>query len=240
MIVKAVTHIHSAWSYDGNWDLSRIAGFFGRLGYDLVLTAEHDRTFDHQRWEDYKKACSEASSKNTLIIPGIEYSDANNDIHVLAWGVSEFLGSNQSTGDILKKASEKNGICVLAHPSRRKAWQKIDSSWLPLFHGIELWNRKFDGIAPSREASDLLKSFSKATPFVALDFHRINQFFPLSMMIQVNGSLSAENVFIALRMGHSYPLALGISASRFTGGYLSPCVKLADRIRRLIAKSIKS
>lgn len=239
MIAKAITHIHSTWSYDGNWDLSGIAGFFCHLGYDVVLTAEHDRTFDGQRWEDYKKACVEVSTKNSVVIPGIEYSDEDNTVHVLVWGVSEFLGSNQPTGDMLKKAREKNGVCVLAHPSRRQAWQAVDRSWLPLFHGIELWNRKFDGIAPSREASDLLELSGKAVPFVGLDLHRSNQLFPLSMMIQVDGTLSADNVLAALKTGRSYPLALGISASHFNDGFLSSCVKSADRVRRLIAKSIK-
>jgi hypothetical protein len=239
VIAKAVVHIHSAWSYDGNWELPRIADLFGRRGYDVVLTAEHDRTFNEQRWEDYKKACREASTARTLIVPGIEYSDETNTIHVLVWGVPVFLGNNQPTGDLLRKATGKNGICVLAHPSRCEAWKKLDSSWLPLFHGIELWNRKFDGIAPSREASGLLKVPGTSTAFVGLDFHRINQLFPLTMMIQINGTLSAENVFTALRTGNSCPLALGISALRFTGGFLSPVAAAADRIRRLIAKSIK-
>lgn len=239
LIVKAVAHIHSEWSYDGSWTLSRIAHFFSRFGYDLVLTAEHDRTFDNQRWEDYKKACREVSTKKILVIPGIEYSDENNIIHVLTWGVSEFLGTNQPTVDILNKVFKKNGICVLAHPSRHDAWQKLDSSWLPLFHGIELWNRKFDGITPSRDAITLLEVSGKAIPFVGLDFHRGNQLFPLSMMIQVNNTLSANNVFNALRTGNSYPLALGISALRFTKGFMSFCAKSANRIRRQIAKSIK-
>ncbi len=239
MIVKAVAHIHSEWSYDSNWTLSRIAHFFSRFGYDLVLTAEHDCTFDNQRWEDYKKACREASTKKTLVIPGIEYSDENNIIHVLVWGVSEFLGNNQPTVDILKKVCEKNGICVLAHPSRHNAWQKLDNSWLPLFHGIELWNRKFDGITPSSAAINLLQYSRKSIPFVGLDFHRVNQFFPLTMMIQVNNTLSANNVFTALRTGNSYPMAFGISALHFTKGFMFFCVKSADRVRRQIAKSIK-
>jgi hypothetical protein len=239
MIVKAVAHIHSDWSYDGTWPLSKMANLFGKIGYQVILTTEHDSTFDCERWLAYQQACSAASTENILVIPGIEYSDTNNTIHVLVWGISEFLGNNQPTGDILNKVSKRNGICVLAHPSRRDAWQRLDNTWLPLFHGIELWNRKFDGIAPSQEASDLLKLSGKSTPFVGLDFHQANQIFPLTMMIQINDILSADDVLTSLRAGHSYPLALGFSAMRFTGGFLALFVKSADRIRRLIAKSIK-
>jgi hypothetical protein len=240
MIVKAITHLHSEWSYDGAWNLSKITRIFGRLGYGLILTTEHDLTFDNKRWKEYKKACYEESTKKILIIPGIEYSDGKNNIHVMVWGVSEFLGNNQIIVDILNKVKKQNGICVLAHPSRRKAWQVLNKEWMPLFDGIELWNRKFDGIAPSREANDLLKSYSKAIPFVGMDFHRVNQLFPLSMMIQVDGTLSVDNVIHALRNGNSYPIALGISALRFTEGFLSYSVTCAEFIRRITAKFIKS
>jgi len=239
MLVRAVVHVHSEWSYDGAWTLEKIANLFRRLNCKVILMSEHDISFDHTRWESYQKACAKLSDEGLLIIPGIEYSDENNAIHVLTWAVAEFLGNNQPTGNILEKVNEKNGICVFAHPSRHEAWQRLDSSWLPLFHGIEFWNRKFDGIAPSREASDLLKLSGKSTPFVGLDFHRINQLFPLSMMIHVKGTLSKDNVFTALRTGQSYPLAMGVSALRFTDGFLSSSVKVADRIRRLASKLIK-
>jgi len=239
LIIKAVTHIHTDWSYDGHWNLSKIASFFGKLGYGLVLTSEHDRTFDNQNWKEYQKACNDASTDKTLLLPGIEYSDAENVVHVLVWNVSEFLGTNQLTGQLLHKINELKGFCVLAHPTRHNAWQQIQKSWLPLFHGIELWNRKFDGIAPSREASALWNLSNKSAPFVGLDFHRANQFFPLSLMINVNGTLSADNVFNALSNGHVYPFALGVSALYFNSGFLYSCVKSADQIRRLIAKVIK-
>jgi len=239
VIAKTVAHIHSVWSYDGKWELSKIASFFGRLGYDVILTAEHNRTFDKQRWENYKKSCREASTKRTLIIPGIEYSDETNTIHVLVWGVSVLLGNNQPTGDLLRKATEKNGICVLAHPSRRKAWQQLDAAWLPLLHGLELWNRKADGIAPSREAIDLLKANSKLKPFVGLDFHRPNQLFPLSMMITINGSLSPDSVFDSLRSGNYQSFALGFPAIFFKSKPLFSCMILLELFRGTLVKQLR-
>jgi hypothetical protein len=204
-----------------------------------VLTAEHDSTFDNERWEAYKEACCEASTKRTSIIPGIEYSDANNAVHILVWGVSEFLGKDQETGRLLQKANEKNGICVLAHPRRRNAWQHLEKSWIPLLQGIEFWNRQYDGIAPSQEAIDLLRSNGKIIPFIGLDFHQLNQIFPLTMMINISGELSAESVFNALGNAQCKSLALGLSASYFSEGFLFSFAKFADRIRRSISKIIK-
>lgn len=239
MIAKAVVHIHSDWSYDGNWDLSRIVGFFGKIGYDLVLTAEHDRTFDSDRWAAYKNACSEASTKRTLIVPGIEYSDPDNAIHILVWGVSEFMGKDHIIGRLLHTAHGKNGICVLAHPRRRNVWQQIEPSWLPLLSGIELWNRKSDGIAPSQHAIDLLRANKTITPYAALDFHQPKQIFPLSMQIEITGERTVEQVFQALRYSQCRSKAFGISTIHFTGGLLLAMSRTADKIRRALSKMIK-
>lgn len=239
MTVKAVLHIHSAWSYDGKWNLSKIANFFGTLGYDLILTAEHDRTFDDESWVDYQKACLKASTKRTLIIPGMEYSDADNIVHILVWGVSEFLGKNLKTGDLLQKANIKKGICVLAHPGRRNAWQKLEKSWIPLLHGIEIWNRKFDGIAPSQEAVEILRANHRIVPFAGLDFHQANQAYPLSMSIVIDGTLSTENVFHALRKSQCAPMVYGLSATHFTKGMPFSISKIADRARRTLSRIIK-
>ena len=47
--IRAAVHVHSEWSYDGSWPLTRIATAFSRRGYRAVLMAEHDRGFDAHR-----------------------------------------------------------------------------------------------------------------------------------------------------------------------------------------------
>ncbi len=239
MIVKAVTHIHSDWSYDGNWSLSRIAKYFGTLGYDIVLTSEHDRSFDNERWAAYKEACHEVSTKRTSIVPGIEYSDEDNVIHILVWGVSEFLGKDQETGHLLQMANNKDGICVLAHPGRRNAWKQLDKAWFPLLQGIEFWNRQYDGIAPNQKAIDLLRSNSKIIPFMGLDFHQFNQTFPLMMTVNISGELSKEILLNALRNGQCQSLAFGLSAAVFSEGYPLSFARSAESIRRFLSKIIR-
>ncbi len=239
VIVKAVCHIHSNWSYDGNWKLSRIAAFFGRLGYRAILTSEHDRTFDKQRWSDYQQACRAARTPSTIIVPGMEYSDATNTIHTLVWGVEDFLGANRPAVQTLQEARKIGGVCVLAHPSRRDAWRLIDPAWLPLYSGIELWNRKFDGIVPSLHAASLLESAKGAMAFTGLDFHECNQVFPLSMHISITGSNTPESLLDALRHGNARASAFGMDATVFPSGISYRALRLADRFRRILSRIIK-
>jgi hypothetical protein len=237
-IAKAVTHVHSEWSYDAAWSLSKIARFFEKVGFRIVLTAEHNCTFNNKRWDEYRIACHKASTDRILIIPGLEYSDNTNTIHVLTWGTLPFLGKNQTINTLLQKVNEMNGICVLAHPSRRNAWQYIDASWLPLLHGIELWNRKFDGLAASREAISLLKANCRLLPFVGLDFHRANQLFPLSMMIRINGTLSEDNVINAFHNRQYHSLAFGIPVIWFRNRILAFFTRTVERIRCFISRKL--
>jgi hypothetical protein len=238
MIVRAATHIHSNWSHDGKWTLSKLAAFFGKAGYRLLLTAEHDESLDSSRWQSYRQACIEASSDQILIIPGIEYSDISNTIHILVWGDLPFLGTMSETTHLLKKISELKGIAVLAHPSRRDAWQKFHPSWSPFLVGIELWNRKVDGVAPSVEAVKLLGQSTVLVPFMGLDFHRANQFFPLAMKLDVEGGISETGVLSALREKRVSAEAFGVSFQYYTTGFCGKVVSSAERLRRLAKRAL--
>ncbi len=231
--------MHSEWSYDGSWGLSGIADLFGRFGCGAVLTAEHDATFSAERWQDYREACRDASTKKTVIIPGIEYSDAANIVHVLVWGISEFLGKGNKTGRLLHEANERKGFVVFAHPGRREAFRRLDDSWMPMMHGIELWNRKSDGIAPGRDALALLRTHPGAVPFVGLDFHRANQMFPLSMLIETKDRVSEESIVDALRSSRCRALAFGLSVSRFTQGPMFVVANAADAARRAVSRAVR-
>jgi hypothetical protein len=210
------------------------------MGYCFVLTAEHDDSFDRDRWESYRQACIDASTSQIVIVPGIEYSDTSNTVHVLVWGNIPFLGPMRDTEHLLKRVSELKGLAVLAHPSRKDAWQRYDASWTPFLLGIEQWNRKVDGVAPSGEAMTLLNQSPCLIPFVGLDFHRANQFFPLSMTLQVEGVLCEEGALMALRERRVSPEVLGISLQHFTGGFCCKAMTATERLRRLVRKIIRT
>ncbi len=214
--MRVAAHVHSDWSYDGSWSLGDLARLFGRLRYDAVLMSEHDRGFDGDRWREYATACSDASKNGALLVPGIEYSDAANAAHVLVWGADDFLGEGLETVDMLRAARAASATAVLAHPARRRVHERVEPEWLELLDGIEIWNRKYDGIAPSADAFDLLAREARLRPFVGFDFHRARQLYPISMTFDGRTGRDPDAVFEALSNAayRARPIGLSVSALR--------------------------
>lgn len=234
MIVTAACHIHSEWSYDARWPLRDLATEFRRRGHRVVLVTEHDRGFSELRFQQYRRACAEVCSDDLLVIPGIEYSDSRNVVHILTWGLECFLEENLRTLTLLERVKAKNGVAVLAHPARRDAWKRYDASWTTHLTGIELWNRKADGWAPSRAATALLAETSLVA-FASLDFHQAKQMFPLCMQLNISEPITEQRVLECLRTGHCRALAFSEPAEKFLTGWGSVALPIAERMRRTAA-----
>jgi len=230
----AACHIHSSWSYDGKWSLEALAAEFGRRGYRILMMSEHDRGFTESRLVQYRESCARASSDQILVLPGIEYSDASNTVHVLVWGAVPFLGEGLPTSVVLETVKSKNGVAVLAHPSRRNAWRCFDPTWAGGVVGIELWNRKTDGWAPSQKALQLLKA-TDAIPFVAMDFHDRQQLFPLSMALDIQTCLTEESILDCLRSRRCYACAFRIQLKQNLLSRVLPILRAAELSRRTLA-----
>lgn len=207
--MKVALHAHSTWSYDGQWRLEQIARLFGAVGIDAVMMTEHDTGFDPNRFDDYRAACAAASTRRCRLIPGIEYSCPENDVHILTWGLRDFLTEHRPVVETLERVRELGGVAVFAHPVRRGAWQLFDPNWVPLLSGIELWNRKSDGISWSPWARDLLAETGLAAT-VGMDFHRSRQFYPLINHVDIPADADPETALVAaLRDGRQVPTAFG-------------------------------
>ena len=238
MEVAAACHLHSEWSYDARWSLDALSARFVHRGYRIMLMTEHDRGFTAARLEQYREACARASSAKILLVPGIEYSDSLNRVHVLVWGPVPFLGEGLPTGEMLQAVRSANGMAVLAHPSRRDAWKTFEPSWAEHLLGIEVWNRKYDGWAPSETAPGLLSTTS-AIPFVGLDFHTARQSFPLAMSIEIDGNISEEAVLDGLRSRRCSARAFRRPLNQGPVRAAMPALRTADRIRRMGASVAK-
>ena len=239
MEVFAACHVHSTWSYDGSWSLGALSAKFSRRGCRVLMMTEHDRGFTAERLAQFREACALASSSKILVVPGIEYSDAANRVHVLVWGPVPFLGEGLATGRMLEAVQDAGGLAVLAHPTRREAWNSFDSSWAGRLLGIEAWNRKYDGWAPSRTAPALLQQ-AGAIPFVGLDFHTQRQSFPLSMALNMEENVSEENVLQCLRARRCYARAFGLPLSENLVRRALPVLGLAEQSRRMAASIARS
>jgi hypothetical protein len=236
---SAACHIHSDWSYDGKWSVSALAAEFERRGYRILMITDHDRGFNESHHRQHREACVEASSERLLVLPGMEYSDAANIVHLLVWGQVPFLGEGIPPLDILKAVRASNGVAVLAHPSRRQAWRFVERTWADHLLGIEVWNRKSDGWAPSSAASRLIAGTS-VIPFVGMDFHDRNQMFPLAMEIDVpDGSLDEDSVLEALRARRCCARAFGLPFGRGLDPGVMLAMKAAESGRRCVARIYK-
>lgn len=235
MKVAAACHIHSNWSYDGVLPLETVAHKFGRHGYRILMMTEHDRGFSDERWANYRQACFHASSDKMLLLPGLEYSDPYNLVHVLVWGDIPFLGESLPTRVLLDAAARANGAAVFAHPSRREAWRCFEPAWADHLLGVELWNRKVDGWSPSRDAA-LILQHSHVRPFAAMDFHGWRQIFPLAMMFDINDTVTEDSVLSCLRARRCEAYACGIFVYDSLFKRLLPFLRLGEHIRRIISR----
>jgi hypothetical protein len=236
--VRVAAHVHSSWSYDAEWSLQDIARAFRRRRYDVVLMSEHDRTFDQQRWTAYQHACQAASSDDIVLIPGIEYEDADNIVHTPVWGDVPYLGAGRPTIELLRLAQAEGGVAVLAHPWRRNAISRYQLEWAPLLSAVEIWNRKYDGIAPHRGTYRLVAE-EGLKPFVSLDFHTSRQFFPLAMSVSLDERPSSASLAEAIRSGRFQPEFLGVSALRFTGGLEGATMQALEALRRGVRRPLR-
>lgn len=239
MEVYAACHMHSEWSYDAKWSLDQLRDKFGRRGCRILMMTEHDRGFTEERWQQYRAACAKASSKDVLVMPGIEYSDSENRTHVLVWGNIPFLGENLPTGQMLDAVRANEGVAVFAHPGRKQAWKSFQAEWVDKLLGIEIWNRKYDGWAPGEVASTLQKS-GNTIPFVGLDFHSARQTFPLGMMLDIDSEITEETVLKSLKSRRCRGLAFGLPV---TGGALRnsrPALRAAEKARRMASALVRT
>jgi hypothetical protein len=240
-MIRAAAHVHSDWSYDGSWPLEELAVELRRRGYEAVLMAEHDRGFDQERWLDYREVCAAVTATaGILVVPGIEYSDPANAVHVPVWGKDlPFLGEGRRSADLIAEAAEAGAAAILAHPGRRDAWNRIGQESIESLVGIEVWNRKYDGWAPGALASELCAGNDGLTPFFGLDFHSKRQFFPLAMGIDVDAPAGPDEVVEALLRRRARPLAFGVDGGRFLRGPGSAAAHAAERSRQLLRPAVR-
>lgn len=229
--VRAAFHVHSEWSYDARLTLGEVAALFRRHRYDAVFMCEHDRGFSPQRLHEYVAACERESARGPLLVPGIEYADPDDRVHVPVWGPVPFLGEEVPTARLLEAVAEHAGAAVLAHPRRRDAWQMVDPAWLKLCAGVEIWTRKWDGWAPNPRACRWAAEAGVAG-VAALDLHQPGQTFPLAMELELRGPLSVQACVQALRAGACRAMIGPLPAAPLTRGALAAAARAVERRRR--------
>lgn len=230
--------MHSEWSYDAKLPLGEVGALFRRNRYDAVFMCEHDRGFTAERLRQYVAACAESSVDGPLLIPGIEYADAEDRVHVPVWGPVPFLGECVPTTRLLVQVVEHGGVSVLAHPVRRDAWEIVEPDWLRLCTGIEIWTRKWDGWAPNPRASQWAADYG-LVGVAALDLHRPGQAFPLAMELEITPPLSVGACVDALREGRCRAVIGALPALPLSHGGLAMTARVVEHLRRPVWRQLR-
>lgn len=209
-----------------------VDAFSGR-GYRVMMMTEHENGFTPTRFAEFRAECDRVTSGGMFVLPGIEYSDPENRVHVLVWG-TPFLGTGLRTDALLDAVAAADGVAVFAHPSRRAAWECFTPRWAETLLGIEAWNRKYDGWAPGDRGSALLETTAQV-PFVGLDFHTARQFFPLGMALDIDGDISERTVLECLRQRRCSARAFGLPLDQRRFHRTLPLLQAAEQGRKSLA-----
>jgi hypothetical protein len=164
----------------------------------------------------------------------LEYSEKTNAIHVLVWGDIPFLGLEMDTGELLGRVAEYGGIAVLAHPCSKSVLKIFKNEWNKYLTGLEIWNRKADGLAVSPDVHKWFKDSGKnLLPFVGLDFHCPKQLWPLVMKFELEPPATESKILSAIRQGRCFPAVWGLPLCYFTSGVGSIIAKYMEMTRKI-------
>jgi hypothetical protein len=149
-----------------------------------------------------------ASSAKCIIVPGIEYSSPGDDLHVITMGTERFYGARRHLLEILSEVRMDGGAAVLPHPSRRDAIAQITDGECAALDGIEIWNRKVDGLAPIQSYYQLARERFLAA-VIAMDLHSWRQIVPIWNEITIDSNQpDGSSVAAALRSRAIKPVSL--------------------------------
>lgn len=193
-------HIHSSYSHDAEWPLSRCKAVFKKEGYHFLAMTEHAEGLDPERAAAWLDACDRLSDPDCLMIPGFEFSVGRN-IHLLGFGVRRLLRGG-SIESLIDQIHEAGGVAVWAHPV--PAALNLIYPAAEALDGMEIWNSRYHrgGGLPFR----LLRALEKLRQtrpsfhgFAGIDFHKGNQDRRLS--VAVESPRTAPALLEALRAG---------------------------------------
>jgi len=101
MRLKIDLHVHTTGSSDAFIDPERLPTIVKERGLDGVAITNHD-------------ACTEVTSSEAIILPGIEVSTRQG--HIIGLGVSSTIEKGQSADETISTIQHVGGVAVVPHP----------------------------------------------------------------------------------------------------------------------------
>lgn len=242
-VLRLAPHIHSCASDDSDWSLNRLVAVLSRAGFHGALVCDHDRTMTEERRLQLVAECDRiGDQRGFLLIPGIEYQDRDHVVHMPVFGRAPFYGRSPDIGEVIRQARTDGAAAFFAHPSRRDAWRHFDPAWAADLAGIEVWNRKYDGLAPNRWALGAAQTHGLLAS-VALDWHGPRQLYPLALRVAGPGggdnASRGARVIEAILAYRARATAFGVPVSVFSTGSLALVASTAENMRQWTAPKIR-
>jgi hypothetical protein len=140
--MRALLHVHSTWSYDGQSTLEELAAWGAARGIDAILLTEHVNDFDQDKMERYVGEVDALRDLRCRLVPGLEFA-VRGGFHILGFNLRAWTRTVEPL-DAVRFIRDQGGIGVLAHPARHACRWPADEVVQQL-HGIEVWNSRYDG-----------------------------------------------------------------------------------------------
>jgi hypothetical protein len=184
MRLKGALHLHTTLSHDGKLSLDELVAFLKSRGYAFICITEHSYDIDKSDMESLTEKCLKMSSREFMIIPGIEFR-CHDDIDILGYGVTEPIDS-ENPATVIAHIRKHHGVPVLAHPTVRD--YPLERDWVVLLDGAELWNNQEGKFLPQARTFKRIWEFQSWQPslkvFFGLDLHRPGPYFPIATVIE--------------------------------------------------------
>lgn len=193
-------HLHTEYSYDGNYTLSDIAGLAKKHGHSFILLTEHNDDFNDDKMKRFVSACKHFSSDSMLIIPGLE---VNCDFgrHILALGVTRRI-ETASPDHVVESIKENGGLAIIPHPCLYQFRSFLASA--ENLNGVEVWNSRYDGTwAPNPRSFSLLRRLRHENPnifaYAGQDAHSLSDVSDLRVTMELESITEYEILFSLAR-----------------------------------------
>ena len=182
-MTRVLAHAHTTWSHDGHLPLDAYVELARGAGCSVVLLTEHEESgWDDERYQAYAGACSQISTSDVRLVPGIEFNQSG--CHVLCYGLQRFPSRPSSIEDLAADVHLQGCMLVLAHPAKYR-W-RIPAELLLAADAVEVWNSKwiYDGaVGPHPRSLDLV---ARKRAVVGQDIHKLKHVSPLVMVTETD------------------------------------------------------
>lgn len=169
---RAVSHLHSTISYDGEMSVAAIATLLHLRGVHVGLIAEHVNNLTQADVDRLAAECRRYSEADLLLVPGLEFATAEG-CHVLGLGCAKLI-EETDPARLTAAIRAAGGLAVLAHP--HPECLTADSPLVRSLDGVEIWNTMHDGAyVPNPQSIDRWLELGRRgidlAPLHGNDFH---------------------------------------------------------------------